>query len=131
MADNRGMIKASMVATGFCVNTHGGTYEHGKALLMQDKALIAQKYFELEENLLESQHISVLSLAKVCAVSWRFATKVIGEIESSQLINPRTTVQGRKRGAGAMTLSDGGGFYLCHRPWPYGRKHSSLKAAIC
>jgi hypothetical protein len=20
---------------------------------------------------------------------------------------------------------------LCHRPWPYGRKHSSLKAAIC
>jgi hypothetical protein len=76
--------------------------------------VVAQKYFELEENLLAGQHISVLSLAKVCAVSWGFANKVIGEIESGQLINPRMTVQGHNRGAGAMTLSDRDGFYLLH-----------------
>jgi hypothetical protein len=114
MADNRGIIKASMVAAGFCVNTRGGTYEHGKARPIQDKAAVAQKYFELEENLLAGQCISVLSLAKACAVSWGFAIKVIGDIESGQSINPRMTVQGGKRGAGAMTLSDGDGFYLLH-----------------
>jgi hypothetical protein len=114
MADNRGMIEASMVAADFCVNARGGAYEHGKAKPIQDKAAVTQKYFELEENLLAGQRISVLSLAKVRAVSWGFANKVIGEIESSQLINPRTTVQGRKCGAGAMTLLDGDGFYLLH-----------------
>ncbi len=41
-----------MVAAGFCVNTRGGAYEHGKARPIQDKAVVAQKYFELEENLL-------------------------------------------------------------------------------
>ena len=81
MAANRGMIEASMVATGFCVNTRGGAYEHGKARPLQDKAAVAHKYFELEENLLAGQRISVLSLANVCAVSWKFANKVVGEIE--------------------------------------------------
>jgi hypothetical protein len=52
MADTIGMIEASMVAAGFCVNTHGGAYKHGKARPIQDKAAAAQMYFELEENLL-------------------------------------------------------------------------------
>ena len=60
------------------------------------------------------QRISVLFLAKACAVTWGFANKVIGEIETGQLIDPRTTVQGHKHGAGAMTLSYGDGFYLLH-----------------
>ncbi len=31
MAANRGMVEASMGAAGFCVNSHGGAYENGKA----------------------------------------------------------------------------------------------------
>ena len=114
MAANRGMIEASMVAAGFCVNTRGGAYEHGKARPLQDKAAIAHKYFELEENLLAGQRISVQSLANVCAVSWGFANKVVGEIESGQLVDPKMKVQGRTHGAGALKLSFEDGFYLLH-----------------
>ncbi len=60
------------------------------------------------------QSISVLSLAKACIVSCFFANKVVGEIENGQLIDPRTSVQGRKRGNGAMALTDEDGFYLLH-----------------
>ena len=35
------------------------------------------------------------------AVSWRFANKVVGEIESGQLVNPKMKVQGRTHSAGA------------------------------
>ena len=100
-----------MAAAGICVNSRGGTFEHGKARPTQDEVAVARKYFEHEENLLAGQSISVLSLAKACAVSWGFANKVVGEIENGQLIDP---VQGRKRGNGAMTLTDGDGFYLLH-----------------
>jgi hypothetical protein len=31
MAANRGMVEASMEAANFCVNSHGGAYEIGKA----------------------------------------------------------------------------------------------------
>ncbi len=103
-----------MEAAGFCVNSPGGAYEYGKARLLQDKAAIAHKYFELEENLLAGQRISVLTLANACAVSWGFANKVVGEIESGQLINPKMKIQGRTHGAGALTLSDADSFYLLH-----------------
>jgi hypothetical protein len=69
MAPNRDMIKASMVVAGFCINQHGGTYVHGKARPLQDKAAVAQKYFDLDENLFAGQHISVLSLAKASSLS--------------------------------------------------------------
>jgi hypothetical protein len=90
-----------MVAAGFCVNTRGGTYEHGKTRLLQVKAAVAHKYFDLEGNLLVGQCISVQSLANACAVSWGFADKVIGEIESGQLVGPKMKVQGHTHGAGA------------------------------
>ena len=102
-----------MVAAGFCVNSRGGAFENGKARPIQDKVVVARKYFELEENLLAGQSISVLSLANACSVSWKFAKKVVGEIENGQLIDPRTTVSGQKRGR-ALTLTDGDGFYLLH-----------------
>jgi hypothetical protein len=108
------MVEASMEAAGFCVNSRGGTYENGKAQPLQDKAAIAHKYFELKENLLAGRRISVLSLANACAVSWGFANKVVGEIESGQLIDPKMKIQGRTHGAGALTLSDADGFYLLH-----------------
>ncbi len=73
--------------------------------------MVARKYFELEENLLAGQSISVLSLANACSISWKFAKKVVGEIENGQLIDPRMTVSGQKRGR-ALTLTDGDGFYL-------------------
>jgi hypothetical protein len=76
MAANRDMIEVSMVVAGFCINQHGGAYVHGKSRPLQDKALVAQKYFDLEENLLAGQHISVLSLAKASSVSWGFAKKL-------------------------------------------------------
>ena len=60
------------------------------------------------------QSISVLSLAKECAVSWGFAYKVVEEIKNGQLIDPRTMVQGRKCSNGAIALSDEDGFYLFH-----------------
>ena len=104
MAANRGMIEASMVAAGFCVNTRGGAYEHGKAQPLQDKAAAAHKYYDLEDNLLAGQHVSNLSLANACAVSWKFANKVVGEIQSGKLIDPTMKVQGRKHGDGALTL---------------------------
>ncbi len=74
------MIKASMVAAGFYLNIRGGAYKHGKAQMLQDKAAVAHNYFELEENLLAGQQISVLSLAKACVISRNFAKRVVGEI---------------------------------------------------
>ncbi len=63
MAKNRAMIESSLVAAGFCVNARGGAYENGVARPIQDKAAVAQRYFDLEENLLAGEQISVLSLA--------------------------------------------------------------------
>ena len=103
-----------MVAVGFCINSRGGTYKHGKARQLQDKAAFAHKYFDLEDNLLAGQQVSVLSLANACAVSWKFANKVVGEIQSGKLIDPRMKVQGCKHGVGALKLSDRDGFYLLH-----------------
>ena len=114
MTNNRAMIKTSLVAAGFCVNARGGAYENGIAQPIQDKAAVAQKYFDLEENLLAGEQISVLSLADACAVSWKFAKKVVNEIENGQLIDPKTIVRGRKHSYGAMILSDGDCFYLLH-----------------
>ncbi len=68
----------------------------------------------MEDNLLAGQHVSNLSLANACAVSWKFANKVVGEIQSGKLIDPTMKVQGRKHGDGALTLLDGDGFYLLH-----------------
>jgi hypothetical protein len=76
--------------------------------------VVAHKYIELEDSLLAGQRMSVLVLAKVCAISWNFAKKDVGEIESGQLINPRKKVQGRTQGKGALTLLDGDSFYLLH-----------------
>ncbi len=103
-----------MVAAGICVNTRGGAYKHGKARLLQDKAMVAHKYFELEENLLVGQQISILSLAKACAMNRNFPKRVVGDIESGQLTDPRTKVQGHMHGKGALALLDGNGFYLLH-----------------
>jgi hypothetical protein len=103
-----------MVAAGFCINNQGGAYKNGKARPLQDKAAVAHKYFELEGNLLAGQRISVQSLANACAVSWGFANKVVGEIESGQLVDPKMKVQGCTHGAGALTLSFEDGFYLLH-----------------
>ena len=75
------MVEASMIATGFCVNARGGTYEHGKARPLQDKAAVAHKYFDFEDNLSAGQHISVLSLNNACDVSWNFANKVVGRFK--------------------------------------------------
>ena len=69
MANNRAMIESSLVAAGFCVNARGGAYENGVARPIQDKAAVAQRYFDLEENPLAGEQISVLSLADACAVS--------------------------------------------------------------
>ncbi len=71
-----------MEAAGFCINSRGGAYKNGKARPLQDKAAITHKYFELEENLIVGQRISVLSLANACAISWGFANKQVGKIES-------------------------------------------------
>ena len=114
MAVDRGMVKASMIATGFCINACVGTDEHGKARPLQDKATVSHKYFDLEDNLSAGQHVSVLSLANAYAVSWKFANKVVGEIQSGKLIDPGMKVQGRKHSDSALTLLDGGGFYLFH-----------------
>ncbi len=48
-----------------------------------------------------AKQISVLSLAKACAISWNFAKKVVGEIENGQLIDPRTKVQEHTQGKDA------------------------------
>jgi hypothetical protein len=114
MDANRGMVEASMNTAGYCVDSRGGAYKNGKAQPLQDKATIAHKYFELEENLLAGQRISVLSLANACAVSWGFANKVVREIESGQLINPKMKIQGRTHDACALTLLDADSFYLLH-----------------
>ncbi len=53
-------------------------------------------------------------MAKACAIIWIFAKKVVGGIESGQLIDPRTKVQGRTHGKGALVLLDSDGFYLLH-----------------
>ena len=49
-----------MVVACFCINQRGGTYFHGKARPLQDKAVVAQKYFELEESLLAGQNVFLL-----------------------------------------------------------------------
>jgi len=58
------MINVSMVAAGFCINNHGGAYENGKAYPIQVKALVAAKYFEMEDDLVAGGRVSSNALAK-------------------------------------------------------------------
>ena len=75
--------------------------------MLQNKAAVAQKYFELEESLLAGRHISFLSLAKTSYVSWGFSKKIVEEIESDLLIYPATKAWGWICSDGASTLMDG------------------------
>ena len=66
MAANKDMINASMVEAGFCINQHGGAYENGKANTIQVKALVAAKYFEMEDNLNAFTHCDVAASFRHC-----------------------------------------------------------------
>jgi hypothetical protein len=52
MATDRGVINASMRATGFSFHKHGGAVPNGVARPIQDEATVARKYFELEGDIL-------------------------------------------------------------------------------
>jgi hypothetical protein len=112
MAANKDMINASMVEAGFCINKHGGAYENGKANPIQVKAVVAAKYFEMEDNLVVGGRISVNELAAASKCSWKFANKVVREIQSGQLVDPRSVVSDQARGVGVLSLSDDDCLYL-------------------
>ena len=95
MATNKDMINASMVEAGFCINKRGGAYENEKANPIQVKAVVAAKYFEMEDNLVAGGHISVNALAAASKCSWNFANKVVRDIQSGQLVDPQTVVSNR------------------------------------
>jgi hypothetical protein len=65
-----------------CINTCGGTNKNGKARPIQDKAAVTEKYFDLEENLLAGQQISLLSLAKECDVSGGLLKKLLKRLKT-------------------------------------------------
>ena len=100
------MINASMVEAGFCINKHGGAYENGKTNSIQVNAVVAAKYFEMEENLVVGERVSVNALAAASKCSWHFANKVVRDIQSGQLVNPRTVVSNWAHGVGGLSLSE-------------------------
>jgi hypothetical protein len=66
----------------------------------------------MEDNLVAGGRISVNALAAASKCSWNFANKVVGDIQSGQLVDPRTVVSNQARGVGVLSLSDDDCLYL-------------------
>jgi len=107
----RDVICRSQENAGYSVNVHGGNFRNGIARPLEDKIRVAQAYADMMGR---DSTTSVNAVAKEAKVSRAFVSKVIGEVHSGLLIDPRTAVKQHpaRRGAGAKTISDEDGLIL-------------------
>jgi len=76
-------VRTFQMDAGYSFNSAGGAYLDGIARLFEDKIRVAEVYLEMREI---NPDTSIRALSRAANVSQKFATKVIGEIESGALI---------------------------------------------
>ena len=103
------MVRTSQEGAGYSFNSVGGVYRDGIARPFEDKIRVAEVYLEMREI---NPDTSIRALSRAANVSQKFATKVIGEIESGALIDPRLQERYCARGAGSLTITYEDGLLL-------------------
>ena len=87
----------------------GGAYRDGVARTIEDKIWVAEIYLEMRDI---NPNMLIRALSRAARVGKTFVTKVISEVESGALINPRLQVIYRAQGAGSLTISYEDGMFL-------------------
>ena len=103
------VVRASQEGAGYTFNSVGGAYRNGVARSFEDKIRVAEIYLEMKEI---DPDVSISAVSLAASVSRKFIKKVVGEVESGSLVDPRLQVNYRARGAGSMTISYEDGLLL-------------------
>ncbi len=102
-------MRTSQEGAGYTFNSAGGAYRYGVARPFEDKIRVAEIYLEMREI---NPNVSTRAVSLAASVGKKIATKVISEVESGALIDPRLQVRYRARGAGSLTISYKDGLLL-------------------
>jgi hypothetical protein len=98
-----GVVRDSIVASGYRINARGGAYRVGVARSLGDKAAVAAAYLELRAR---DPSASMRAVALTARVSNNFAKKVVDEVNAGKLVGPKTAAErGCKRGIGSKSIS--------------------------
>ena len=104
------VVRTSQEGASYTFNSVGGAYCDGVARPFEDKIRVAEIYLEMREI---DPNVSIRALSRRAGrVGKTFVTKVISEVESGALIDPRLQVVYRDRGAGSLTISYEDGMFL-------------------
>ena len=102
-------MRTSQEGTGYTFNSVGGAYCDGLARTFEDKIRVAAIYLEMREI---NPNVLIRALSRAARVGKTFVTKVICEVKSGALINPRLQVIYCAQGAGSLTISYEDGMFL-------------------
>jgi hypothetical protein len=98
-----GVVRDSLVASGYRINICGGAYRAGTARSLGEKASVAAAYLELRAR---DPSVSMRAVARAARVSNGFAKKVMAEVNAGKLVGPKTAAERAcKRGIGSKTIS--------------------------
>ena len=102
-------MRTSQEGAGYTFNSVGGAYCDGLARTFEDKIRVAAIYLEMREI---NPNVLIRALSRAARVGKTFVTKVISEVESGALIDPRLQVGYCAWGAGSLTISYEDGLFL-------------------
>jgi len=103
------VVCISQEGAGYTLNSVGGAYRDGVARTFEDMIRVAEIYLEMREI---NPNVSIRALSRAARVGKTFVTKVISEVESGALIDPRLQVKYHAQGAGSLTISYEDGMFL-------------------
>ncbi len=101
--DAHRVICASLAAAGFNLNANGGSYRPGVTKPLQDKLRVATTYLKLMEK--DPSKASIQLLAKEASCLRPFASKIIIEVASGLVLDPKLKEKQVSGGAGSKTFS--------------------------
>ena len=105
-----GVVRESLVASGYRINARGGAYRVGMARSLGDKAAVAAAYLELRAR---DPSTSMRDVALAARVSNTFAKKVVDEVNAGKLVGPKTAAERAcKRGIGSKSINREDGLVL-------------------
>ena len=87
------------------MNDNGGVYYNGRSYSVEKKWTVALVYNKLKQR---HDRVSTRMMARHSGVSPTFASKVIAEVESGEILDPKDIEKARKKknkGPGSRSLS--------------------------
>ncbi len=89
-------MRTSQEGAGYTFNSAEGAYRHGVARPFEDNIRVAEIYLEMREI---DPDVLIRAVSLAASVGKKFATKVVSEVESGALIDPRLQVRYCTQGA--------------------------------